>query len=406
MRFLLRPSSLPAAAVGKVPRVSSASTSKGVAATKSSARRGDAAVDDAVATGVAYGQRCGSNCGCVLRIEAGLTSEVATSGGASSSGSPTVVRSSYVAKRVVTTAHRRRHDGDIRELRPLTTQNRYRKSQPILTTCDCPTLHLMAQRTVEYLEGKTLARIRNDMEMGMVGPRSTVAFRHTVLREFVMPAIDANTRWTKMSSSSDERRDYAACTGAHEMNSTTRHVHCYDLVEDTLLSMIHERVPVRRNDDMAESYSPTLGGYFRLYSPSGRKRTADITDDARRNAVVDGQENAIHEESGWLRKSPSSYFLFGDEPNNGANASDSFGFLGTLMQSTRDYFGNRLLGDGTKISSPIEDEAGEHRPTTTYLQMLDIYGSDTKKMDEDRAMADWLEYVDKNSQEYNVPTSA
>ena len=56
--------------------------------------------------------------------------------------------------------------------------------------------------------------------------------------------------------------------------------------------------------------------------------------------------------------------------------------------------------------SPIEDEAGEHRPTTTYLQMLDIYGSDTKKMDEDRAMADWLEYVDKNSQEYNVPTSA
>jgi hypothetical protein len=37
--------------------------------------------------------------------------------------------------------------------------------------------------------GKTLAQIRNEMDMGVVGPGSTVAFPHTVLRENVLPAF-------------------------------------------------------------------------------------------------------------------------------------------------------------------------------------------------------------------------
>ncbi|KAL3807226.1 hypothetical protein ACHAXA_001554 [Cyclostephanos tholiformis] len=387
MRFMLRPFRSPPASVGKLP--------------SASASGGSAVHDAPVAGPVAYGQRCGSNCGCVLRIEAEL-SPGCTSTGSACGNSPTIVRSSYVARRVVTTTC----DDGIR-LRPLTTQHRSRAREPILTSCPCPTLHHMARRTVKYLEGKTLDRVRNEMEMGVAGPRSTVAFRHTVLRECVVPAIVEATRGGMKRPFVDDRVDdtAASCTGVDEMNSTTPHVHCYDLVEDTLLSMIHERMPGRRSDDMAESYSPTLGGYFRMYSSSGRRRSADIVDDAQRNeSAVAGQESAIHEESGWLRKSPSSYFLFGDEPNNGANAGDSSSFIGVLMQCTKDYFGNQLLGDETKISAPIEYETGQRRPTTTYLQMLDIYGSDAKKMDEDRAMADWLEYVD--SQDYNMPTSA
>jgi hypothetical protein len=52
----------------------------------------------------------------------------------------------------------------------------------------------MAKRAVDHLRGKTLAQIRNEMDMGVVGPRSTVAFRHTVLRENVLPAIAAMSK--------------------------------------------------------------------------------------------------------------------------------------------------------------------------------------------------------------------
>jgi hypothetical protein len=239
------------------------------------------------------------------------------------------------------------------------------------------------------------------MDMGVVGPRSTVAFRHTVLRENVLPAIATMSKRKPLENRVDEA---AKCTGAHEMNSTTRHNHCYDLVEDTLLSMLLERMPSRRNDDKAESYSPTLGGYFRMYSSSGRRQPIDFVDDSQRNESVAGQEDSIHEASGWLRRSPSSFFLFGDESNS-ANMSDSLSFTGTLLHGMKDsFFGYRLFGHETKISSPIEDKTGEHRPTTTYLHMLDMYGSETDK--NDKIAADWLEYVDRNSHDDNMRTSA
>ena len=186
------------------------------------------------------------------------------------------------------------------------------------------------------------------MDMGVVGPRSTVAFRHTVLRENVLPAIAA------MSKSKRK-----------------------------------------------QSYSPTLGGYFRMYSSSGRRQPIDFVDDSQRNESVAGREHSIHEASGWLRRSPSSFFLFGDESNS-ANMSDSLSFTGTLLRGMKDSFlGNRLFGHETKISSPIEDKTGEH---TTYLQMLDMYGSDADK--NDKIAADWLEYVDRNSHDDNMRTSA
>ncbi len=227
------------------------------------------------------------------------------------------------------------------------------------------------------------------MDMGVVGPRSSVAFRHTVLRESVLPAIAAASKKRLMENRVDE---VAKCTGAHEMNSTTGHVHCYDLVEDTLLSMMHQRMPSRRNDDKAESYSPTLGVYFRMYNSSfGRRQPDDFVEDSQRNEGAACSENSVHEASGWLRQSPSSFFLFGDESNS-ANMSDSLSFAGTLIHGMKDSF--RTVRE-TNISTPIEDGMEEHRPTTTYLQMLDIYGIDSNEKDE--VAADWLEYVDRNS---------
>jgi hypothetical protein len=93
-------------------------------------------------------------------------------------------------------------------------------------------VHHLAQRAVDHLRGKTLAQIKNKMDMGVVGPRSTVTIPHTVLRENVLPS-----------------------------------------------------------------------------------------------------------------------------------------------------FRNRLFGHETKIASPIQDKTGEHHPTTTYVLMLDKYGSDTNKKD-------------------------
>jgi hypothetical protein len=93
---------------------------------------------------------------------------------------------------------------------------------------------------------------------------------------------------------------------------------------------------------------------------------ADFVDDLQWNESVAGQENSIHEASGWLRRSPSSLFLFGDESNS-ANMSDSLSITGTLIHGMKDsFFGNRLFGHENKIASPIEYKTEERRPTTTY----------------------------------------
>ena len=85
--------------------------------------------------------------------------------------------------------------------------------------------------------------------------------------------------------------------------------------------------------------------------------------------------------------------------------SDSLSITGTLIHGMKDsFFSNRLFGHETKIASPIKDKTGERHPTTTYLQMLDKYGSDTDK--KDKFAADWLEYVDRNSHNVTMRTSA
>jgi hypothetical protein len=54
--------------------------------------------------------------------------------------------------------------------------------------------------------------------MGVVGPRSLVAFCHTVLRENVLSAIAAMSKMKLLENPVDKA---AKSTCAHEINSTT-----------------------------------------------------------------------------------------------------------------------------------------------------------------------------------------
>lgn len=347
-----------------------------------------------VSTGKAWGQQCGPACGCVLRIETKLSYADASS--------PTIVEASYHAKRVMATASNNSSNGGI-HLKPLTTQHKS-NTQPILSSCTCPTLHQLAQQTVDYLPGKTLARVRNDIEMGVANSRSSVAFRHTVLRENILPVVAEKSqkkiRLDSITSSSyqqlDNKMDDAeTATGVHEMNYTNKHGHCYDLVEDSLLSMIHERMPISRTANEADFYSITLGRYLSVYDFSGAKRKQHLDDNMQlsESSGTIGHEHelsSIHEASDWQRKSsPSSVFLFGDE----SNATNSTSMSGMFIQHVRDSF----LSETKAQTDPADD-----RPTT-YLQLLDMYGqevdSDDNKED-DWAKDDWLEYVDQ--MQYNT----
>ena len=322
----------------------------------------------------AWAQQCGSNCGCVLRFEAQLLE-------CPSSTSPTIVQATYHAKRVMATASTSGRGNDGIHLKPLTNQ----RSQPMLTSCTCPTLHHMAKQSVEHLNGKTLAQIRNEMNMGVVGTRSSVAHRHTVLRESVLPTIEGtrptNFRIAKKESTKQSTNWY---------DTTQQHFHCYDLVEGSLLSMIHERMPNPRNDCNAESYSPTLGEYYRMYSSSGRKQATNVIGDGHQVENESEMENqfAFTQASDWHRRSPSSYFLFGDE-FNGSNTSS---MTRIFIQHVKDSISDRLFG-GNEIK---QDKTGDHRPTTSYLKLLDMYGVDNNRQDEDTTVDDWLDFVDRN----------
>ena len=123
----------------------------------------------------------------------------------------------------------------------------------------------------------------------------------------------------------------------------------------------------------------------------------DHGDDRLRNDNVDGKED---EGSGWLRKSPSSSFLFGDESMNSTSTSDALSLAGTLMQSMKYYFNEKLSDtESMPLTPTIEREASEFRQPNTYLQMLDKYSNEIKEKADERAKADWLEYVDRNSLE-------
>lgn len=383
MRFLLKPSSPSIISKSHVSSRLSAAAPASVSVSAASPDCGAATSSSQDAVGVCktWAQQCGNNCGCVLRFEAQLLESP-------SSTSPTIVRATYHAKRVMASASTTGKDDQSIRLTPLTNQ----RSQPMLTSCTCPTLHHIAKQAVEHLNGKTLAQLRNEMNMGVVGIRSSVAYRHTVILESVLPTI-ADKLPKKFGITKKEAINQNANNlYAETYNSTQQHFHCYDLVEGSLLSMIHARMPSPRNDNNnAESYSPTLGEYFRMYSSSGRRQSSDVMGYGNQDENASSMENEysfIHETSDWQRRSPSSFFLFGGDETSNSTPSMTQVFI----QQLKDSISDRLLGNEIK-----KDKTDDRRPTTSYLKLLDMYGIDNSNQIADNTVDDWVEFVDRNN---------
>ena len=324
----------------------------------------------------AWGQQCSPNCGCVLRFEVQLSPQTNTT------ASPTVVDANYHAKRVMTT----RDAGA--SLKPLLTSHASHPSSPILTSCTCSTLHQLAQQVVEHLPGKSLDTLKNETDSGVVGARSSVAFRHTVLKESILP-IEKEKEEKKWST-----RRQNNINKSNQFSETQKHFHCYDLVEEAVLSLLHERQIAARKESNAECFSPTIGGYFSMYSISNRKRSPfgefDIDEEEQDNKKISfsSRYSMQSDNAGWLGMSPSSYFLFGEE-----NAAVStLNYAQQIRNAIAAYiFGNS--DEGVRHESIAERQ----RPTTTYLQLLDMYGNVTSDDEmEDDKLDDWVNYVDQS----------
>lgn len=348
-------------------------------------------------TGKAWGQHCGTTCGCVLRIETKLSDEHTTA-----NASPTIIEASYHAKRVLA-APIKSSDRNGIYLQPLTTQHSSNSAQPILSSCTCPALHKLATQTVNYLPGKTLAQIRNEIVESVTSARTSVAFRHTVLRENILPTISEETSKKALGIENrlakKKNRTTTASDGAYDniMNSIHKYGHCYDLVEDSLLSMIHERMPVSRNYNEADFYSITMGSYFPLYDG----KSIGMMHHDRVSRQKKPGLSSVHEASDWQRReSPSSLFLFGDDTIHNNNTMS-----GMIMEHIESW----LVGTGdnkkdTQREESIEDAAtGESYRRNAYLRLLDMYGQEfeddisSQKEDRDWAKDDWLDYVDQTS---------
>lgn len=328
-----------------------------------------AADSGAQATAKAFAQQCSPNCGCVLRFEVQL------SPASTFTTSQTVLDASYNAKRVMTTP-------TSNGLKPLMTKHASLNPQPILTSCTCTTLHSLADQIVQHLPGKTLQTLKNESNVGVVGTRSSVAFRHTVLNENILPVLKSKEKkWniTKQSSSAEVEGKFI---------DTEKHFHCYDLVEEALLSLIHERQIGARKDSIAEAFSSTMGGHFSMYNTSKKEQIPfnDADEEEEQHTHV-SKHSSMQTANGWLRSSPSSYFLFGED--NAAVSTLNY------LQSGKDAVVNFIFGrteDGDRPSGSSRDDL---RPTTTYLQLLDMYGNANEEEVEDDSLDDWVNYVDQ-----------
>ena len=401
MRFLLK--ATPASkAVASVARTGSKALPKNNA-------RNSTEHESSNITGKAFGQQCSPDCGCVLRFELQLSNNHSSP---ALSTTETIVAANYHAKRVMVTRSAT-NDDDSKSLspsqpsttlRPLLTSEHSSNASPILTSCTCNTLHELAQQVVDHLPGRTLQQLRNDTDFGVVGTRSSMAFRHTVLRENVLPVLSEREgrSWKKFGEMSSKKQkqqkseNNRSGSGMDEMDSTQRYGHCFDLVEDSFLSMIHERAIAPRKDDSLHAFSPTMGGYFRMYSPAGRQQKSErvssqTSQDEDDIALGYAQNDSLVSQSGnWLRTSPSSYFLFGDE-NSNSKSGCSDGMLSLFI----DYAKERIFGSDRNAN--VTAPAGMD---DNYLQLMDMYG-DNHSDDGEREVEpydNWLDYVDANSQ--------
>ena len=312
--------------------------------------------------------------------------------------SPIVIDASYHAKRVLA-AHQfnTQEKNSTQQLRPFLTSHASNQNTPILVSCNCPTLHTMAEQVVQHLPGKSLDQLKNEYEVSIVGGRSTVAMRHTVLRENVLPLLKSKKKkWSfKSLNQMKKERD----NDGYEMNITQQHSHCYDLVEESLLAMMNERMPSPRRNTSMECFSPTLGGHFAMYSSQRRNKLTDgLNDEHGLKDDGSASHSSMNDESGWLRmQSPSSYFLFGDDRSTSTmkgSRKSSFETVGLTLQYAKEAMVDIILGNEKKKDELDERELRQTRPTT-YLQLLDMYGNrEIEKEEEQPTLDDWLDYVD------------
>ena len=114
-----------------------------------------------------WGQQCAPHCGCVLRFESKIDE------------SNNIVEASYQAKAVVARLN------DNGRLEPAYTS---RNSKPMLKECSCETIHHLAREVTQFLPGQSVERVRSMGDFST--PRSSPAFRHSVLAENGLPRTD------------------------------------------------------------------------------------------------------------------------------------------------------------------------------------------------------------------------
>jgi hypothetical protein len=192
----------------------------------------------------------------------------------------------------------------------------------------------------------------------------------------VLPQLQTQERkW----SISQQKKDKS-----YKFNDTAKHFHCYDLVEEALLSLLHERQISSRNDTNVEAFSSTMGGMFALYSNT--KITTNPFESQEDEQQEISRDGSIQHEHGWYRMSPSSYFLFGED--NAAVLTLNY------IQSIKDAVLNVMFNSGE--DNATVGKKADMRPTTTYLQLLDMYGNgSTEEENEDDKLDDWVHYVDQ-----------
>ncbi|KAL7468211.1 hypothetical protein ACHAXS_008437 [Conticribra weissflogii] len=413
-------------------------------------------------TSKAWGQQCSPNCGCILRFEANLSDPPS-----SLSISPIVVSASFHTKRVIGTraawntysngsstdnrTPEGNNDQNVARFKPLLTHENTSNniaSRPILTSCTCHTLHHLAQRIIEHIPGKSFDQLKNEIDAAAGvggGGRSSIPFRYTVLKEAVSnipkSALELSRNGARKGNPAEKQ------TVTQQMNNLEmQHGHCYDLVEESFLSMVNERMPRPRKDGINECYSPTMGGYFGMYSFSRRNRVSarrlrsiedSMDDEEVERHSDDRNSDRIREVGDWRRMSPSSYFLFGDDNyRGGGNGRYSPMMIGGYVELTK------LLGlqfkeavnetfrmlmnvtgrdDTAEYSSDVQkNDVGERekrisKAPLTYLQLLDMYGDHTDdrgygdeqgtRQDDDEAWNDWLGYVDRTQFHDRTSTS-
>jgi len=191
MRFLLKSNSCRSFAK-KSTKISTKTrkSTKGSIIGMNSSCDSDVITDDNLTK--SWGQQCSPTCGCVLRFETKTDER------------QRIVECNYVAKSVVTTVD----DKNGGRLTPIYTT---RKKRPMLQECKCKSLHALAKHVTSYLPNNSWNHVQCMNDFNFI--RSSIAFRHTVLRENGLPRTDT---------------------------------HCFDVVEEAFTGLLNGHIPSKR----------------------------------------------------------------------------------------------------------------------------------------------------------------